>query len=208
MTSPPSSPAPSGSDGPAASCIREKLSPQQIALMRDWVECTTHSFKRIGQKLGVSASTVSRYAAEGGWQRPAGSAPPPAIGRPDPKPSRRLRSAPPRAADRRGRIVDRLWTLAERHAAVLETQPIERAGRSLQPLARLTRTLGEMDKHILPPILPPSPPGDTTLAEDRPEGRSLTELRDALQAHLDRIMEEEGYGWEVQEWWFEDGAGI
>jgi len=196
MPSQPTSPAPSCSGGPAASCIREKLSPERIALMRDWVECTTHSFKRIGQQLGVAASTVSRYAAEGGWPRPAGSAPPPAIMRPNPEPSRHRRSAAPRASDRRGRIVDRLWTLAERHAAVLETQPIERAGRSLQPLARLTRTLGEMDKHILPP----SPPGDTIPADDRPEGRSLTELRDALQAHLDRIMEEEGYGWEVQEW--------
>lgn len=204
-TSLPSSPAPSGSDGPAAPCIREKLSPERIALMRDWVECTTRSYRRIGQELGVSASTVSHYAAEGAWRRPVRAAPPPAIARRNPEPSRRRRPAPPRASgDRRGQIVDRLWTLAERHAESLETQPIERAERALQPLARLTRTLGEMDKRIRPPV----PPEDDAPDLDQPEGRSLHELRDELQAHLDRIMQEEGYGWEVREWWFEDGAGI
>ncbi|KLK91204.1 hypothetical protein AA309_21245 [Microvirga vignae] len=172
--------------------------------MRDWVECTTRSYRRIGQELGVSVSTVSRYAAEGHWKRPAGAAPPPAIARRNPEPSRRRNSAHPRAGDRRGQIVDRLWTLAERHAEVLETQPIERAERALQPLARLTRTLGEMDKRIRPP----SGPDDDAPDLSKPEGRTLHELRDELQAHLDRIMEEEGYGWEVREWWFEDGAGI
>jgi transposase len=213
MASFPSSRAPSrpgGPDDPAApgdapaSGIREKLSLEQIALMRDWVEQTACSYRRIGQELGISPSTISRYAAEGGWKRPDRAALPPVILRPNPAPLRPHKSAPARAGDRREQIVDRLWTLAERHAEILETQPIERAERALQPLARLTRTLGEMDKHIRPP----SSPEDDVPDINKPQGRNLHELRAELQAHLDRIMQEEGYGWEVREWWFEDGAGI
>jgi hypothetical protein len=203
-TSLPSSPAPSDPDGPAPSGVREKLAPERIALMRDWVEGTTRSYKRIGQELRLSPSTVSRYAAEGGWKRPAGAAPPPAIVRRNPEPSRPRKPAPRRTGERREQIVDRLWTLAERHAEVLETQPIERAVRALRPLARLTRTLDEMDKHIRPP----SGPDDEYPHVNKPKGRSLNELRDELAAHLERIQREEGDGWEVREWWFEGGGGI
>jgi len=171
--------------------------------MREWVEGSTWSFKRIGQELGVSASTISRYAAEGGWKRPDGAAPPPNIARPNPEPSRPPKPAPQRTGDRREQIVDKLWTLAERHAVVLETQPIERAERSLQPLARLTRTLGEIDKHrhVAPE------PGAYAIDAPKPR-RSLNELRDELATHLERIQREEGFGWEVREWWFEGGGGI
>jgi len=193
----PSSPAPSGSGGPA-SCIREKLPPERVALMRDWVECTTRSFRRIGRELDVAASTVSRYAAEGGWTRPAGAALPPALARRSPEPSR--------AGHRREQIVERLWALAERHAEVLQNQPIERAERTLRLLARLTRTLGEMDRYN--PPCPASLQDEPASAPEPPSGRSIHELRDELEAHLNRIMEEEGHGWEVWEWWFEDGAGI
>jgi hypothetical protein len=192
--------------------------------MRDWVECTKKSFKEIGREIGVSASTVSRYAAEGGWQRPTGAAPPPRILRPHPEPARQRSDAPAPApepdpvppalaarlarraaplAERREQIVDRLWTLAERHAEILETQPFERAERSLQPLARLTRALGEMDKHARPPL----PAHEYDIDTPKPR-RSLHELRDELAAHLERIQREEGYGWEVREWWFEGGGGI
>ena len=104
---------------------------------------------------------------------------------------------------RREQIVERLWTLAERHAAILETQPIERAQRSIQPLARLTRTLGEMDKRVRTPL----PAHEYEIDAPKPR-RSLHELRDELFAHLERINREEGYGWEVREWWFSDGGGI
>ncbi|MFL5135577.1 MAG: hypothetical protein ACJ8C6_13620, partial [Microvirga sp.] len=141
-------------------------------------------------------------------RRPADSAAPdrpetpnPVSSSPAPPGRSARRDAPP--ADRRDQIVDRLWTLAERHAEVLETQPIERAERSLQPLARLTRTLGEMDKHIRPPLAAHDDPIDTP----KPR-RTLNELRDELAAHLERINREEGYGWEVREWWFKDGGGI
>jgi len=200
--SPPSSPVFSDSAVPG---IREKLPPDRIALMRDWVECTNRSFRRIARELGVSVATVSRYAAAGGWKRPprraaivphfAAAQPPDAF---ESEPA-----APQRASDRRGQIVDRLWALAERQADMLEAQPIERAERILQPLARLTRTLGEIDRHAPAPSPPDEPPDF-----ERPGGRSLNELRDELAAHLDRIMQEEGYGWEEPAWWFEDGAGI
>ena len=144
--------APGASEASAASPIREKLPLERIALMRDWVECTTRSFKRIGQELGVSASTVSRYATEGGWQRPPGAAVPARIANANPDPIRRRNPAPPVSGERRERIAQKLWRLAERHAEALEDQPIAQAQRALQPLARLARTLGEMDKHGSPPL--------------------------------------------------------
>jgi transposase len=188
---------------PASEFHREKLSSERVTEMRHMVEGSTLSFRRIAQALGLSAATVSRYARLEGWQRPAGAPPAPEPDSPPPAPSlpSARRETPP--ARRREQIVDRLWTLAERHAEILETQPIERAERSLQPLARLTRTLGEMDKHIRPPLAAHDDPIDTP----KPR-RTLNELRDELAAHLERINREEGYGWEVREWWFKDGGGI
>jgi len=215
MTS--SSPAPAKPDSPA-SRFQAKLPPERIALMRDWVECTTRSFKRIGQELGVSASTVHRYATEGEWKRPERAAPTPHIVRPNPgsgrqetEPSpqaiepvaRSPRRRAPHPADRRERITQKLWTLAERHAEILETQPLERAQRALQPLARLTRTLGEIDKHVRPPL-----PADEYEIDAPKPRRSLNELRDELAAHLERIEREEGQHWDIREWWFMDGGGI
>ncbi|MFL5184874.1 MAG: hypothetical protein ACJ8BH_05690 [Microvirga sp.] len=193
---------------PISAFYRDKLTPEQVAEMRAQVEGSTLSFRQIAQALGLSATTVSRYARQEGWRRPADSAAPdrpetpnPVSSSPAPPGRSARRDAPP--ADRRDQIVDRLWTLAERHAEVLETQPIERAERSLQPLARLTRTLGEMDKHIRPPLAAHDDPIDTPNPR-----RTLNELRDELAAHLERINREEGYGWEVREWWFKDGGGI
>lgn len=193
---------------PVSAFYRDKLTPEQVAEMRARVEGSALSFRQIAQALGLSATTVSRYARQEGWRRPADSAAPdrpetpnPVSSSPAPPGRSARRDAPP--ADRRDQIVDRLWTLAERHAEVLETQPIERAERSLQPLARLTRTLGEMDKHIRPPLAAHDDPIDTP----KPR-RTLNELRDELAAHLERINREEGYGWEVREWWFKDGGGI
>ncbi|WP_162820341.1 hypothetical protein [Microvirga calopogonii] len=216
MTSP-TSPVPSDPDHAGPSGFRQKLPPERIALLREWVECTTRPFKKIGKELGVSPATISRYAKEGGWKRPAGAAPPPAIARRNPAPARRQGDAPPLppaprdrttpSAHPREHIVERLWTLAERHAEVLETQPIERAERSLQPLARLTRTLGEIDKHVRPPL--PAQEDEAGYEIDAPKPRrTLNELRDELAAHLERINREEGYGWDVREWWFKDGGGI
>jgi hypothetical protein len=86
---------------------------------------------------------------------------------------------------------------------VLEAQPIARAERSLQPLARLARTLGEIDRNDPRAALPEGGP-----VREEPLGRSIHELRDELAAHLERIDREEGHGWEVREWWFSDGGGI
>ena len=202
---------------PLSAFYRDKLTPEQVAEMRARVEGSALSFRQIAQALGLSATTVSRYARQEGWRRPADSAAPDRPETPSPAPTSpetpspappgrsARRDAPP--ADRREQIVDRLWTLAERHAEVLETQPIERAERSLQPLARLTRTLGEIDKHARPPL--PAHEYEKDYAIDAPKPRrSLHELRDELAAHLERINREEGYGWEVREWWFKDGGGI
>jgi hypothetical protein len=198
---------------PVSAFYRDKLTPEPIAEMRARVEGSALSFRQIAQALGLLATTVSRYARQEGWRRPADSAAPdrPEIPSPEtPSPAPPSPAPPGRSARRdvppahlREQIVDRLWTLAERHAEVLETQPIERAERSLQPLARLTRTLGEMDKHIRPPLAAHDDPIDTP----KPR-RTLNELRDELAAHLERINREEGYGWEVREWWFKDGGGI
>ena len=43
--------------------------------------------------------------------------------------------------------------------------------------------------------------------DDQPR-RSLSELRDELVAHLERIEREEGKHWDIREWWFENGGGI
>ena len=106
-----------------------------------------------------------------------------------------------RRGDRRERITEKLWRLAERHAEELEDQPIARAGRSLQPLARLTRTLGEIDKHLSPPC----PPDDDYPDLKKPKGRNIHELRDELAAHLERIEREERdfeerWGRDIREW--------
>jgi len=203
MTSLPASPAPSDPDSPGPSAFRQKLPPERIALIRDWVECTTRSFKTIGRELGVSPATVSRYAAEGGWQRPPGAAPAPIITRRNPDPARRRKSAPQGSGSRRERLTETLWRLAERHAEDLEEQPIARAGRSLHPLARLTRTLGEIDRHLSPP--PAAPEYDIDAPKPR---RTIHELRDELAGHLERIEREER---DFEERWgrtFEDGGGI
>jgi hypothetical protein len=60
-----------------------------------------------------------------------------------------------------------------------------------------------MDKHVHAPNPEPDP-----YAEPPKPRRSLHELRAELAAHLERIQREEGYGWEVREWWFESGGGI
>ncbi len=197
-------PLPSGPnpDQPVPAAFREKLQPKRVALMRDWVEGTTRSFKRIGQELGVSASTISRYAAEGGWKRPPGAALPSRPAQPNPAPERRRNPVRPVTGEQRQRLTQKLWRLAERHAEELEDQPLAVTQRALQPLARLTRTLGQMDKHANPPL----PPGQYEI--DNQPRRSLHELRDELVAHLERIEPEEREYDERYRWTFENGAGI
>ena len=191
------------SSAPSSAFYREKLSSDRIAEMRGMVESSDLSFRQIAQALGLSTATVSRYARQEGWQRPTGTAAPVHLDAPRPSPPARSARRNASSGHRREQIVDRLWTLAERHAEVLETQPIERAERSLQPLARLTRTLGEMDKHIRTPL----DAHEYDIDAPKPR-RSIHELRDELAAHLERINREEGFGWDVREWWFWDGGGI
>jgi predicted transcriptional regulator len=159
--------------------LREKLTPARVAAMRELVEGTTWAYKRIAEEIGVSITTISRYVTQEGWQRPPGAA------------------VPARAINHRERVTKKLWKLTERHADALEDMPVELAQRSLQPLARLTRVLGDIDRRN-----PPSPSirEEAALTYERPPGRNLHELRDELAAHLERIMQEEGYGWEVREW--------
>ncbi len=165
--------------------LRDKLNPEQVTRMRELVEGTDWPYRRIGGELGLSIATVSRYVAEGGWQRPPAQTPSPAA-----------------SARSRQRIAEKLWRLAERQAEELEHQPLAVAGRALQPLARLTRTLGEMDKHAHPPLAP----GEYEI--DNQPRRSLHELRDELVAHLERIEREEKEYDERYRWTFENGAGI
>ncbi len=185
-----SRPASSSPENPAKTlgAVREKLTPDRVDALRELVEGTTLPYRRIAEEIGISITTVSRYVTQEGWQRPPGAA------------------APTRATgNHRERVTQKLWKLTERHADALEDMPLELAQRSLQPLARLTRVLGDIEKHNPPPA-----PQRAEFAYDEDEAppRTLHELRDELQAHLDRIMEEEGYGWEVREWWFESGGGI
>ncbi|MBB3018930.1 transposase [Microvirga lupini] len=197
---PASAPLPPGPSAPSS--LRDKLSPERIAELREWVEGSTVSFKRLGATLGVSASTLSRYATEGGWRRPPGAATPTRKGKRHPEPERRRKAPRPVSGERRQEITEKLWRLAERHAEELEHQPIAHAHRALQPLARLTRTLGEMDKHVHPPL----PPGQYEI--DNQPRRSLHELRAELVAHLERIEREEKEYDERYRWTFENGAGI
>ncbi|MCD6072610.1 MAG: hypothetical protein K0S42_3126 [Microvirga sp.] len=198
----PPSPESSGPDPSAPSNPRDKLSPERIAELREWVEGSTLPLKRVGEALGVSASTLSRYATEGGWRRPPGAATPTRSGKRSPEPERRRKAPRPVSGERRQELTEKLWRLAERHAEELEHQPIAHAQRALQPLARLTRTLGEMDKHAHPPLAP----GQYEI--DNQPRRSLHELRDELVAHLERIEREEREYDERYRWTFENGAGI
>ncbi|MBO1904472.1 hypothetical protein KHP60_06415 [Microvirga sp. 3-52] len=184
-----------------------KTDPGMIEAMRKLVERTRWSCRHIGAELGISAATVSRYIRQEGWQRPTGplpSDPAPA----DPASSGASAAGPGGALPehRRGRIMDKLWQLAERHAEVLEAQPIALAQHSAQPLARLTRVLGEIEKHTRAAAAVPAA-HDYAIDAPKPR-RTLHELRDELAAHLERIQREEGYGWEVREWWLSHGGGI
>lgn len=171
----------------ASAVSREKLPDACVIAMRELVEGTSLSYRRIAEKIGTSPATVSRYVAQEGWQRPPDA------------------PVPARKVHHRERVTQKLWKFTERYADSLEDMPVDLAQRSLQPLARLTRALGDMDKHAVPPV--PQRMG-FAYDEDEAPPRTLHELRDELQAHLDRIMQEEGYGWEVREWWFENGGGI
>lgn len=185
----PSSPTGTRKSVKGSSPRREKLSPTRLAELRRWVEGTARSYQRIGRELGVSPSTISRYAKQEGWQRPPGAA------------------LPARMGHHRERVTAKLWRLTERHAQALEEQPVAAAQRSLQSLARLTQILGNLDKHAPRPA--PAPPLEEAVDEPAPErGRSLEALRDELAAHLMRIAQEEGEGWEERSWWFEGGGGI
>jgi hypothetical protein len=164
---------------------RDKLDSSRILRMRDLVEGTTRSYKRIGAEVGVSASTISRYVTAGSWRRPPGAAP------------------AARIARQRDKVTERLWSLTAQHAKALKEQPLEQARRSLQPLASLTRALGGLDKH-------PSRMSETDemdLDSPRPR-RTINELRDELAAHLARIEKEEGEYWDRFDWFFRDGEGI
>ena len=175
------------SPGPRA--FQGKLTAARLEELREWVEGSNLSYKRIGEAMGVSPATISRYATQEGWQRPPGA------------------PLPSRMGHQRERVREKLWRLTERHATALEDQPIEVAQRSLQPLARLTRILGDLEKQAPPPrpVPAPEPP---PVSDDPREGRTIHELRDELAAHLERISNEFGYGWEEPSWWFEHGRGI
>lgn len=176
---------PEGSAGPRV--FQGKLTAARLDELREWVEGSNLSYKRIGEAMGVSPATISRYATQEGWQRPPGA------------------PLPSRMGLQRERVREKLWRLTERHAAALEDQPIEVAQRSLQPLARLTRILGDLEKQAPPPRPAPEPP---PASDDPRQGRTIHELRDELVAHLERINNEFGYGWEEPSWWFENGGGI
>ncbi|WP_230530581.1 hypothetical protein [Microvirga roseola] len=135
---------------------------------------------------------MSRYATQGGWRRPPGAAAP-----------ARVVNRPDRSGHARERVTEKLWRLTERHAAALEEQPLDIAQRSLQPLARITRVLGEIEKHVRPAYPEHDPYGEP----EQPR-RSIHELRDELDGQLNRIIREEE---EFEERWgrtFENGAGI
>jgi hypothetical protein len=186
MTSPSSPSRPSAE--PSDTALRAKLTPARFEELRQWVEGSNRSYRQIGAAMGLSVSTISRYVAQEGWRRPPGAA------------------VPARISRQRERVAAKLWRLTERHAEALQDQPIEVAGRHLQPLARLTRILGDMEKHA--PPQPGSAAPDAAGDAEPPSGRSIHELRDELAAHLARISEEWGYGWEEPSWWFDHGGGI
>jgi hypothetical protein len=195
---------------PRDTAFPEKTDPGMVEAMRKLVERTRWSYRRIGEELDISAATVSRYARQEGWQRPTGPVPSDPL-RSDTAPAGPALSGAPDAGPaalpehRRGRIMEKLWQLAERHAEVLEAQPIAVAQHGAQPLARLTRVLGEIEKHTRAAAVPAAHEYETDAPKPR---RNLNELRDELVAHLERINREEGDGWEVREWWFKDGGGI
>src|SRR5919112_2630752 len=108
MTSP-ATPAPK--PAPGSRSIRDKLTDERVEELREWVEGSHLSYRRIGEAMGVSPATISRYAVQEGWRRPAAAALPVGPG------------------SRRERLTEKLWRLTERHAQALEDQPIEAAAR-------------------------------------------------------------------------------
>lgn len=180
MTAPSDLPSPLSS--PTKPEFRERLPAESVARMRELVEGTAWSYRRIGAELGVAASTVSRYAADHGWRRPAGA-------------------APARIARERDRAAESLWRLAARQAETLEEQDRALSRDALEPLASLTRALG-----TLTPKFPPAGIAEE-LAPEKPP-RSLNELHAELEAHLRRIEREEAEWWDRHAWHFENGAGI
>jgi hypothetical protein len=118
-----------------------------VAAVRHLIEQTTLSYSRITAKTGVSAACISRWACDGGWQRPP-FAPRPSDMMPTARAGQRLKLR---------RLAERLRALAERAVRELEEAPrvdIEALVRSLQVLkmARL-EARGRHRRRRLPPAM-------------------------------------------------------
>ncbi|MBB4040126.1 hypothetical protein GGR34_001777 [Microvirga flocculans] len=114
-----SSPTSSDPGGPLPSLLRDKLAPERIAQMREWVEDSTRSFKRIGTALGIS-----RYAAEGGWRRHR------SLANRAPDAAQAGAGAARRSAQRRPGLANRA---VQRHSDAYQNVQQVGAGASLRP---------------------------------------------------------------------------
>jgi hypothetical protein len=106
---------------------------------RALVEGTTRALVDIAQEIGVAKTTVSKWAREGNWPRPAGA------------PTRRPRkTAAPMT--RRGRLTERLYRAFGSQLAGLErktrkrTPTDEKDARTLAVLAKTFETLTALDR--------------------------------------------------------------
>lgn len=111
---------------------------EAVAALRRLYTTTTLSLREIARRTGVGASTVSRQARRGGWERPGAA----------------LEAEPVTAAGRRAlrrqAIAEALLSQAERLAFDYEMDPASTGRRLLKAarLVRLSRRLDEEERKI------------------------------------------------------------
>jgi hypothetical protein len=163
-----------------------------VAAMQRMVETTNDPLALIGKRLGVSASTVSRYKQQLGWSRPAGDIVQPALGRAirqapgqvgegaasreaGAEPSHAANAAaagaaapePPAvsAVERRRAVLTRLWAVIEHQTMRIEAGAAGRAQAALsRDVSVLVKTAETLAKVVQnwPPEPPPGPPARTS----------------------------------------------
>jgi transposase-like protein len=112
-----------------------------IAAARQLVESTVLSMHDIARRMEISPSTLSAWRKKGNWTRPDGAPEAPTFGLIDP-------GEPLKAAERKRRMLDRLYRVFSRQLSDIEARLREEGAmaeeRDARMLGTLARTLGTL----------------------------------------------------------------
>lgn len=134
--------APAGANGglPALRTGRA-YGAETVAEARRLIETTDLSLQEIALRIDVSSSTLSIWRRRGDWARPGLAPMAPTLGRADASPAGR-------AADRKRKMLDRLYRVFSRQLSDIEARLREEGAvadaKDARLLATLARTLGTL----------------------------------------------------------------